>query len=603
VSKSARRFFLLFLVLLGVQAGPAFAQQATPASLDFDLSKFAPLAKALKLDSLKKIPTVPRAKKIKVAIIDNGFEGYERELGKGLPQDTVYHPGKGRTTADNRNEEPHGTLAGLLFYKVLQTVGVDSQVELHLFYAFGYDRLAEAIDEVTKGEFDLVVYAQTWHTLSNGDGKGFINALVDKATATGLVWINASGNNGGRTYSGPIRSERGRDGLDWVRLDKKVGRRDAIEIVCATPIKNQKCLLQLTLTWNDFKNSPDEGTDKDLDLILLDRNHKEVAASRRVQKLALAPGDDIKVVSRLPRELMGGIQVEPGTYYARIQVKSQNFDPSRDEFRLVADKLGIGMPHANAKETLFAPADNPNVIVVGGTDFPFSSKSPSRNLPQIFLPTTTEIYKGVALASTSHSAALAGGLAATFMAQGLGRDRAAVEKKLMDYSRSLSGARPPVARAGSLAGTAGSGSGGAAGAAAGAAGNATAGATAAPRTSAGGNSASTTAAPSLPSQAQQSRRSANRRCFEPVDHLPYDYAGVREFLEKLNGQLVWLNGRVAILIRYNDADVAEYNGLRLEFEDEFLFVTPQGMRVNSRLPNSYQVVSSRLPICGASSRD
>ncbi|RYZ71001.1 MAG: protease, partial [Proteobacteria bacterium] len=140
-------------------------------------------------------------KTVKIAILDNGFKGYKAQVGKTLPKSTVYHAGP--VAVDAKSEEVHGLfMAQIVTGLLAKTPGI--KYELHLFSAFGYSNLDKAVDTLVREKFDLALYAQVWEYGGNGDGKGFINAVVNKATSAGVTWINAAGNFGDNTYRAPV---------------------------------------------------------------------------------------------------------------------------------------------------------------------------------------------------------------------------------------------------------------------------------------------------------------------------------------------------------------------------------------------------------------
>ena len=201
--------------------------------------------------------TVQPQKKVKIAILDNGFSGYQAELGKTLPKNVTFHSGP---VAVPQPEETHGLVMAQIVSALLTDDFTSKRFpfELHLFSAFGYSNLKAATDAVAAGDFDVVLYAQVWEYGGNGDGNGFINRLVTNATKSNAIWINAAGNFGQGVYRAPVKT----DTDNFVRLP---GPHGSIPIRCHdNPF--DFCRLRLTLTWNDFKDDVTQGTEKDLDL-------------------------------------------------------------------------------------------------------------------------------------------------------------------------------------------------------------------------------------------------------------------------------------------------------------------------------------------------
>src|SRR5690606_5114880 len=101
-----------------------------------------------------------------------------------------------------------------------------SPAELHLYHTYGYSNLKAAVEDAIKRKVDIVLYSQTWEYGGNFNGRGFINALVNKALDSGILWINNAGNFGRSTFNAPVRS--GKD--SWVELP---GKNSSVEIRCA----------------------------------------------------------------------------------------------------------------------------------------------------------------------------------------------------------------------------------------------------------------------------------------------------------------------------------------------------------------------------------
>lgn len=333
--------------------------------------------------------------KLKIAVLDKGFFGFQNELGKSLPQSTQYFAGPVATPEDIKVE--HGLKMAQILMAMLTNDNQAEQwvPELYLYNVFGFSNFKAAIDDLISKKVDLVLYSEVWEYGGNHDGEGFINAEVTKATQAGVIWINASGNYQTTTYNSPINtlSEK------WVSLPDE---NQALKFFCKQKDKSQKCQIKIVLTWNDFKNDVSLGTKKDLDMALTDD------LLNIVQTSALKQSDDVNEsrpgFSKYSREIITA-DLTPGTYFIRVKNRSENFG-SGDTLRITIDGLGIEMPRHSVDETLLNPADNPSVITVGASDSERSSQSQKLNKPDLLAPSSLILNDGLEVRGSSNSAAL-----------------------------------------------------------------------------------------------------------------------------------------------------------------------------------------------------
>src|SRR4029077_1107294 len=162
----------------------------------------------------------------------------------------------------------------------------------------------------------------------------------------------------------------------------------------------------VTLTWNDYREKEDAGTDKDLDLYVEDAQGQVVGASEKKQVLGgkSDPGNgDSGPESRNPRErvvLTDLAADREHDYLIRIKAKAGTFTPddrirvlitsSREGFldpKTGAPTEAIQFADASRKGEISPPADNPLVLTVGDTQ-PDSAVGPTadhRRKPDILL--------------------------------------------------------------------------------------------------------------------------------------------------------------------------------------------------------------------------
>ena len=429
-----RKFIFVALMVAAAQA--AAADVAIPT-----ISNYQEIAKNLKLSQFK---GKKFRRKLKIAVFDNGFKGYEDQVNKTLPKDTVYHKGPASEADKNENSTYHGLLMAQIVSLIVKNSVTEPNYELHLFFAYGHTKLADAVETVIKGEFDLVLYSQVWEWGGAGDGKGFINALVNKATSAGIVWINAAGNFGNSTRWAKIDGKA--EGTEeYVVFQNKKGKtEDAATITCKPPSGKTQCSLSLVLAWNDFKEDIETGTDKDLDLVLLDGKKTQVAISDHNQVLVQDLAN--KNSSMIPRELIEQ-KIDKGTYTARIKLKSKNFSASQDRLRLTIDGEGLELAEPTKGDSVFPPADNSRVITIGASDAANSSSNPKLSKPELSLKSVIRLKDGSNPFSTSTAAAMAAGVATLHLAVDTDRSREDVLKKLKALNVKSSTAREEAAPA------------------------------------------------------------------------------------------------------------------------------------------------------------
>lgn len=332
-------------------------------------------------------------RKIKVAVLDKGFSGYEKEIGRSLPRNTRYVAGPVAAPAELKVEH------GLRMAQILTAFMTDDmnatqyEPELTLYNVFGYSNLKSAVDEIIANKVDLVLYSEVWEYGGNFDGTGFINEQVTRATNKGVIWVNAAGNFGLTTYNSKIETLED----SWVRLPDQ---NNALSIRCDAK-KGKKCPVKIVLSWNDFKNDVNLGTKKDLDLALTDDllNIVQSSALQQTTEDSERPG-----FSKYPREIIQ-TEVKAGTYFIRVKNRSNNFK-DRDQLRITVDGEFLSMPSHSNDETLLNPADNSTVITVGASDSDRSSTSRRLGKPDVTAPSAIELSEGGEYRGSSNSAAI-----------------------------------------------------------------------------------------------------------------------------------------------------------------------------------------------------
>lgn len=399
----------IILIVALLWPGMSSAQQTKPEIPS--ITNLKELVAPLKLSKFK---GVRFKRKLKIAILDNGFNGYEKQIGVSLPRETFYERysseerRKGGGDANSYGTSYHGTLMAQTLAGIIRESGVYEDYELYLFLTYGYTKFANAIAEVAEGKFDLVLYSQVWEYGGNGDGKGFINELVKKALASGVVWVNAAGNFGRSMKVNKVDGKlEGQD--EWVVFSGKNSK--GVQIICAPAKGSKTCPLRLTLAWNDFKDDATTGTDKDLDLYLEKAGGGREAAGVKIQTTDRENSDRFTL---FPRELIEK-DIPAGTYTARVQVMSKNFSASQDWLRITASGTGVKMKNPSTGETILPPADLPGVIVIGASDDNESGESKKLDKPDAKLKSSVRLSDGTNPRSSSLAAAIGAGALAVHL--------------------------------------------------------------------------------------------------------------------------------------------------------------------------------------------
>jgi hypothetical protein len=442
--------YSLVVCLLSVSPFARAAEEKKPAGEKKDaklepITNWPVIEKNLKLALYK---GKKMSKKIRIAILDNGFNGYLAEKGTLLPDNIEYTNSKPSATDKSPNKDLHGVLMAVLVNQVIKRSGVTADYEIKLFNSEGHTKFVDAVEKVIEEKFDVVLYSQVWEYGGNGDGKGFINTLVNKATAAGIIWINAAGNFDSLTRTAAVDGKVEGD-AEWVVFkDSKGGAQKGAKFIC----KAEKCAVTVTLSWLDFKDETGIGTDKDLDLVLVDSKGKELTQGKSElrQKLSFDENDPNESASKsslYPRERIDELhgmsstgephtkplEVLKGEYWARVKVVSKNFSASQDKLRLTFTGVEISDPDRD--ETLLPPADNSSVIVIGASDAQkFSSRSVSRKLPDILFHSEVRLKDGKLLYGSSTAAAMATGLAVINLGLDTEKNRDALVAKLKSIS-------------------------------------------------------------------------------------------------------------------------------------------------------------------------
>jgi hypothetical protein len=377
--------------------------------------------------------------KIKIAILDFGFEGVgddrpylprSAEVVERYDADFVRRFNLG-DPAYHKGLQPlnrHGRVMAQIVWEV--TGARPGGPKFYLLNANGPTMLRRAVRYAIEQKVDVILFSGTFEGGGNGDGRGPINRIVDDALAAGILWINSAGNYGRHVYSGPVSILS--DGYLRLRAGSDIASlrfRNRIDENAVT----------VTLTWNDYRDEEDAGTDKDLDLFVEDWSGRRIGSSEKVQLAKdREPGPN---ETRNPRERVvltdlpadPDVRTDPNyTYRIRVRRKRGQFVPT-DRIRILltasreyyvapgsdSPREAVEFLDATGDEEVYPPADNPRVLTVGDSS-PESSIGPTtdrRVKPDVIVADSRAYFSdGEVTAGSSDAAAYVAGVVAVLRA-------------------------------------------------------------------------------------------------------------------------------------------------------------------------------------------
>ena len=404
-----------WVVLLGILIQFSFLSQ----TFSQELRNAAKDRAELGLDKFDDV----RLEDIKVAVIDNGFKGYvknngvlpdeprttyEKKYSKELISsdpnlgDVDYHPDEEDTT--------HGFRMAHIVKEMTR-----GRCKLILLPGKGPYNFRRAVRTAIQKQVDIILYSQNWESQGNFDGTGYLDAYVDEATRSGIIWINAAGNYGERkVYNGPVdilsplnNQEKG--GYLQFHLKDEKGT-EFVQNFLRLKSNTNRNPAKIILSWNRWEQT-EKGTDTDLDLLVKGENGKLIP----LQESNPAIGRSVQVVkqtdalnfdqneSNQPMEFINtryDKNSAEGSYKIYVRAKGNNF-ANRDRIRITLvpgssatvtdDKRGevdsIELLDWTRGESTMVPAGNRNVIAVS-VPASYASVGPTadgRNKPDVVL--------------------------------------------------------------------------------------------------------------------------------------------------------------------------------------------------------------------------
>jgi hypothetical protein len=457
VSVPQRFFWALGLLLL---SGWVLAQEASVAARLADVSEVR-----RRLGVLPEYQHVD-ASRLKIAVLDFGFEGLQEKRAY-LPASAElvehYDPAfvRRHQLGDPEFRRPfvpgnsHGRQMAQIVWAV--TGHRPEGPKFFLLNANGPTMFRRAVRYAIEQRVDVVLFCGVFEGGGNGDGRGFINRVVSEATDAGIIWINAAGNFGRRTFEGPLQVAPGGE----VRFPGA-----ANPTMLRFRNRLDENTVTVTPTWNDYRDQEDAGTDKDLDLYVYQTTGRLVAASELRQVNNRPAGEQ---ESRNPRERLVLRDLPADEYWIKVRTKTPTAFGPADKLRVLitaerpeAAHPKTGQPleavpfyDANRKGEIYPPADHPLVVTVGDTAnaSSFGSTLDHRRKPDVILAETRATFtNGLTTVGASNAAAYFAGIVLVLKAA----DERLTARHLLAWVHATANstvrttARPEVTRAGNL---------------------------------------------------------------------------------------------------------------------------------------------------------
>ena len=216
-----------------------------------------------------------RGQGIKVGIIDNGFEGFSGLMGTELPQSVrarCYPEGSDTPTngiTDCAWNGSHGTAVAE------SVMDIAPDVSLYIANALSKGDLQAAVQWMIDQGVNVINHSVGWPFDGPGDGTSPNSwsplRSVDRAVGSGIVWVNAAGNDARTTWFGPPSDADGDGAIEFAAEDERNG----FVLSCGVT----RCALRIQMRWDDTW----DGAVRDLDLYIYDLDDNIELRSEREQ--------------------------------------------------------------------------------------------------------------------------------------------------------------------------------------------------------------------------------------------------------------------------------------------------------------------------------
>lgn len=342
-----------------------------------------------------------------VAVIDTGFLGYDARLGTDLPSEVATRSFRldGLVSAGTG----HGTAVAEIVHDVAPEAGL-------MLVSIDNDAMfPNVIDHLISSGVDIVTMSIGW-TAGPYDGSSAITTEVERATAAGILWINAAGNEADTHWAGsPIDA----DG------DRSYEFPDGSEVNGFTVPPGGS--FSVDLSWTD-RNA-------DLDLCLMEFTGTTPTVARCSQTTQL-PGDT-------PVEFI--LWQNPTAANKRYGYMIRHWSGSPGRVDVFVGGQAAYLDHSDPASSIVVPAESPHVLTVGAVHHQdpsivaqYSSRGPSlagHIKPDLVAPSSVTTASVGTLSGSSAAAPHVAGVAALILATDPVSVRAELERSAIPLGR------------------------------------------------------------------------------------------------------------------------------------------------------------------------